>query len=58
MRRAQQVEGQFGLFEEFVPGIERERWISTADSGDKVIFEGANGTFSFVGAMVMRWQKL
>ena len=45
------VEGEFGLREEFFPKVVWEGWRDAGKDTEEVSLEGANGTFSYVAAM-------
>jgi hypothetical protein len=56
--RPEQVEGQSRLREETIPFAERELGVNGAEDGDKMVFEGANGTFSSIGTVFFGWDSL
>ncbi len=53
MRATQQVQGQLSLGEEVVPEVERKVFVGAAKAGNKMVFKGANGTFSSIEEMNM-----
>ena len=50
-RTTQQVECRLRLWEEFIPQVEGEMLVHTAEASNKVVFERANCTFSGVAPM-------
>ena len=46
-----QIECDEGLWQQLVPKMEWDVWISGAEACNEVIFEGANHTFSGVAAV-------
>ena len=55
---AQGVQGEFSLWQQFVPKVEREIFVHTADSSDETIFECAGSTFSCVLAVKVGGNQL
>jgi hypothetical protein len=46
------------LREEFIPEVEREIWVRSAQAGDEVILKSANSAFGGVAAMIAGGDEL
>jgi hypothetical protein len=57
-RGPEQVQSEKSLREHLVPKVEREVWVGATQPGDEVVFEGANGSFGCIGAVVVRRYQL
>ena len=55
---AQKIETEDGLRQEFVPKVEGERRIGSAESCDEMVFEGPNGALGGVAAMIAGGNEL
>jgi hypothetical protein len=48
-RRPEKIECKSGLWKETIPFRKRKLRVNSAEDGNKVVFEGANGSFGSVG---------
>ena len=48
---SEEVEGDFGLWEEMAPSVEEERWVDGRKTGDEMVFEGTYLSLCCVSAM-------
>ena len=55
---AEEVDSDFSLWEEEIPTILGEGWVNAGEDGDEMGFEGADGSFSLISAMHVRWHFL
>ena len=49
----EEVQGDDGLWEELIPQACREALVSPIEDGGEVVFKGADGPFSWIGAVVV-----
>ncbi len=56
--RPEQVESQDRLRQKSIPFAEGELGVDGAEDGDKVVLEGANGTFCRIGTVFFGWNAL
>ena len=57
-RRPKKIEGQGCLWKEAIPFRQRKKGVNSAEGGNKMIFEGANGTFGGVDTVLLRGNTL
>ena len=51
--RLKMIESELTLRYAFIPDIEGKRRVSSAEAGDEVVLEGADGTLCLVGTMTV-----
>ena len=57
-RCSEEVETEPCLVKELIPFSCRKVWISCGNTCDEVVFEGADGSFGCIAAMIVRRHKL
>ena len=54
-RTTKEIQGDERMWQEAVPKVKREVLVSAAETGYKVVLEGAHGAFSCIAGMDMGW---